>query len=744
MRRAALAIAALAPCVAAAAEAPLVPAPPDLVAGIPADFPRFHFAGHDESAALLGRYLWHHFSARGGEGPVLFNKEYMTTADLWMGGAVHPGWGEPIQAIHRRNLLAARVDAEGYVATHQHFSHAHEWGWPFPYWAQTPAGLTAGWHFQDNGPGWVWDFTLRHIPDSRFGRARAIEGWDLRDLKSEGIVGAAWRLTATGPAPALTTPADVAIDAACAPFVQLRWRRSGKAAGPPAPKAGKARPSGLRLEWMREGDAAFDPARRADFDPDSGNPDYEGVSKTGHRMAALWRHPQWRGKIVRMRIALPPGEVGETIDIDSFFTVFDTRHTINNPIYILACWDAFRWAGDLEFLRAAAGKMRRALRHQQTEMGGLAHNGIRNPWWGHSGRPGYVVLPDGTKRFQPQHGVGSNYWDLLPFGGDDAYATNQYYAATLAMADVEEAARRHPEWRLPSEGALDPAALRRHAAAVRAEANRRFWNPERGRFVACIDDAGDAHDYGFTFLNLDAVWYGLATDEHARAILDWISGKRIVAGDTSTGADIYRWRFGPRATTKRNVDWYHFGWTAPESLPWGGQVQDGGAVLGFAFYDLWARLKHRGPDDAWARLSEILAWEKEVWAEGGYRKYYEGGNRGTTLQGGGTAGGIGIDAEFYESSLLPSIVVRGFLGLDPGADGLAIRPRLPSACPEMGVSNLLYRGARMDVRAGPRGVTVEVKDKPAEPLRVTFEVGKAGGAQRTITITMPGRWELAR
>ncbi|MBI4606908.1 MAG: hypothetical protein HY721_33515 [Planctomycetes bacterium] len=36
----------------------------------------------------------------------------------------------------------------------------------------------------------------------------------------------------------------------------------------------------------------------------------------------------------------------------------------------------------------------------------------------------------------------------------------------------------------------------------------------------------------------------------------WLSGRRIVEEDTSRGADIYRWRFGPRSTTRRNIDYY--------------------------------------------------------------------------------------------------------------------------------------------------------------------------------------------
>ena len=112
------------------------------------------------------------------------------------------------------------------------------------------------------------------------------------------------------------------------------------------------------------------------------------------------------------------------------------------------------------------------------------------------------------------------------------------------------------------------------------------------------------HDYGFTFLNNEAVYHGFATEEQAKSIDDWIRGERMVAGDTSTGADIYHWRFGPRSTTLRNIDYYVWNWSAPESVPWGNQVQDGGSVLGWSYHDLMARLKTAGPDAAAARLAE--------------------------------------------------------------------------------------------------------------------------------------------
>jgi len=242
---------------------------------------------------------------------------------------------------------------------------------------------------------------------------------------------------------------------------------------------------------------------------------------------------------------------------------------------------------------------------------------------------------------------------------------------------------------------------------VKETANRLFWNQQNGRFIACIDKNGNKHDYGYTFLNLDTIWYDSANRDHAQQIMDWITGRRIVGGDTCRGKDIYRWRFGPRATTRRNIEWYGQGWWAPESLDWGCQIQDGGAVLGFTFYDLWARLQILGPDNAWQRLMEILAWEEEVHTEGGYRKYYEGGKQGTTLQGGGTCGGLGIDYEFYESSLLPSIIPYGFLGLRARPGGsLVINPQLPKACPEISVNNILYPSAALLRSAATKRVKV--------------------------------------
>jgi hypothetical protein len=80
------------------------------------------------------------------------------------------------------------------------------------------------------------------------------------------------------------------------------------------------------------------------------------------------------------------------------------------------------------------------------------------------------------------------------------------------------------------------------SSTVKLGNNRMFWNGKTQRFNACIDADGNPHEYGYTFLNLEAVYYDFATPEHAKGILSWVNGDRLVEGDTAQGADIYHWR----------------------------------------------------------------------------------------------------------------------------------------------------------------------------------------------------------
>ncbi len=726
-------------CAVSVAAAPLVRPPADLLDGVPPDFTRFEIEGHSQVAQSLNRFLWYHLAHRIDIGPVMFNKEYLSISDAWVNSPSFPQFGNrPAWKAIVDGLQQTKLHRSGYLLTHQHDSTAHDYGWPFPMWvqagmtAQESIGKTAGWHFGRPDGTWVWA-SLAQPGMERFHGAGAAQSWILTDARSEGVDDGYWRITVTGKAPKLLSPHGISWEAFQAPFIQIRWKRTGawKATLP-------------RIEWMREGDTAFGPDRRVTFEYTSTLTPREqqigGIVGDAYTHGDFQRcivpmhtHPKWNGRIVAMRIV--PGEPDKDAGchINAVFTAYDTRHPINNPIFILATWRMYRWSGDLDFLRAQIDRMRMALRQQQTEFEALKRGHIRVTWQGHDALPGWSSKGERVREIHGGHGIGGNYWDILPFGWDEMYATQQYYAAVLAMAEAEEAIQQHREWNMPARiRPLDPAMLRRHAVQVRDVAQKRFWNEAAGRFVGCIDPKGTARDYGFVVMNQEAIWYDIASRTQARSIMDWISGKRIVEGDTSTGEDIYHWVFAPRSTTRRNVEWYSQGWYYPEDIPWGGQVQDGGAVLGFTFYDLWARLKVYGPDDAWQRLCAIMHWDNEAWKAGGYRAFYTDGSKGATLQGSGTAGGLGIDMEFHESSMLPAFLVYGLLGIDADAHALRVRPHLPVAVPSVGVANLWYRGARLNVRVSRGLVEVEAVSLPQSgilmcgPTGVVTSVDKPG------------------
>jgi len=601
--------------------------------------------------------------------------EWMVGPTLWP-GVTTGNRARRLRDQWRRTLLGRFIDPEGYVASHQHASIAHQHGWPFPFWKQGGRGA------------WGWHFSLKGIPRGWHGtKQRDQKGWTLVGGEDRGIHDGAWNLQLRRPQATVETP-PLRILPEQAPFLQLRWRAKGLRSTQPY------------IEWGTTKDREYGPDRRFYFAP----PDREG--QITYTMIPVFKSPAWKGEITRLRICFD-NPAGAEVGIQALFTQYDTRHNVNNLAFIIGSDQYFRWTRDLDFLRRNINRMRLALLYVDTELGGREHHCVVTPFVGHDGRSAITYDAAGRKHVVPGRGIGNNYWDLLPMGYKDAYATIRYYHALNCMARLEDAIARHPEWNIPG-GPLrrESADLRALAEQVQRTAGALFWNEATGRFVCSIDIDGRAHDYGFTFLNCEAICYGFATPQQARSIMSWLTGERIVAGDTAQGKDIYHWRFGPRATTKRNVTYYGFFWPAPEKIPWGGQVQDGGAVLGFSYHDLMARLRVYGPDNA----REIIDWFDEVQAAGGYRAYYKDGTRGT-LQGGGTPGGLGCDKEFYESILVPQIMIDGFLGFRPRYDGFEIHPRLPTDWPSLTVTD----------RAS---ITIKPLKACAEPMKVYLPPGR--------------------
>ncbi len=661
------------------------------------DIAVFEFGQHPAESASLNQLFQQHYHEPTVKGAATLWDMWLPAASLWYAGDT-PAEGEAMRAYWRQRLLSRPIDAEGYVGTCQHLGAAHSDGWPFPLWTQSEG---IGFHF-----------SLAHNPflaGMNTPKVKSIDGWMLDGCTavslddSQGLVLSLDRPNAT------TTTPTFDIDSYVSPFVCID----------------------LAVEGFAESDTPT-------LSWDNG----EGIASTrdvafvlpspaeGGKLVMLpiYRHPEHRGRFKQWRINWNNSKSCK-VTLRAIHSAIDSRHNVNNPSLILGMLDYARWTGDRNFLREALPKLWKALDYALEEFHVREEGLVRTDWIGHDGRTGLdrSVSP---KKLIRGRGIGSNYWDLLPFGSRDLMATLYMLAAIDRTADLHRQMERHPEWGMPSPPRrLGAEQLERIAQSIRRTSQVLFWNDTTGRYAACIDEDRLLHDYGYTYLNAEAIHYGLATPSQARAIYDWIDGRRTVLGDTSQGNDIYHFRFAPRATTKRNIDWYMFAWADPESIPWGGQVQDGGAVLAWSYHDVMSRLAVRGSSDAWSRLRAIASWYAEVRQEGGYRAYYSKPGRGT-LQGCGTAGGLGLDCEFAENLLVPLSIIEGFVGIQPSVEGCRFRPRLPGEIPSLVIRKLVLHGHEIEIELTKDQITLKSVSSHGRAMRIFApETGWRAGQQ---------------
>ena len=269
-----------------------------------------------------------------------------------------------------------------------------------------------------------------------------------------------------------------------------------------------------------------------------------------------------------------------------------------------------------------------------------------------------------------------------------------------------------------------------------------FWNPAMGRFSNGIrSDNGAVLDYGYVYLNEEAVAAGIGTAEQRGQIMDWISGKRVVEGDESTGEDIYFYRFAPRFSTAVNTADFIWSYTSPGFSK---QVQDGGAVICWSYYDLLSRLHVYGADDAFDRLKSIQSWYEDVLAAGGtgtnfYNDYYMYLETGSGIyqlqQSGAQNGAMGLDTEFLESIMLHSAIPFGFFGMDATEyNTVAFTNNLPSQLGWWQIDNMLYGGITYSVRMEKNTLSIKnVEGTVPEGYALTLRFAEpAGGYSVTV------------
>lgn len=377
--------------------------------------------------------------------------------------------------------------------------------------------------------------------------------------------------------------------------------------------------------------------------------------------------------------------------------LFHNRHYDNNACYINGVVHYFLQTGDEAFLDHACTatgktnleKLRLAMRYQLEQLGGT--NGV-------------LTITDPEVQGLPESKSG-NYWDYYNFGHQSAFDNAEFYRSLQSMAKLERYFGN-------DEKAAEYNAL---AGTVKEKFNELFWNDEAGRYIGWIDANGVKQDFGFTFVNQHALAYGLADEERARGVLEWLDGKRIVSDDTSTGKDIYHFALGARANTidmataPGLVETWGGGLDPDEEGKYGLSMQNGGSIFYTSYYDLHSRLRYEGIDDAMKRLGNIVdEFEKDE------LRRVPSNHVGHTLI-------VGVLLCFPESGLVPMFYVDGILGISPVADGLQMKPNLPAGWEWASVKSYWFQGKEYSIRVDRSATLPRIeKNKVTVPADGTF------------------------
>ena len=356
------------------------------------------------------------------------------------------------------------------------------------------------------------------------------------------------------------------------------------------------------------------------------------------------------------------------------------NHYTNNSVLIIASRDFLLTGNGTDgFLESVNGKKQVMLDKLRKAMDYMLKN--------LNGESGLMTIYD-PRNDGTVYGMASNYWDSLNFFGyNSAYENILFYQSVLAMADIENFIGN------TSEGDRYTAL----AAKIKAKFNDYFWNEAKGRYITSVNIKGDILDFGITFVNFMAVSAGLASEEQAQKIYDWVDGKRIIDTDTSKGADIYNFKVSARANTVAvetiEEDGLHYWWYNGHSfndvLPghwgeYGNQMQNGGTIFYTSYYDVMGRTMLSG-DNAIGRFNTIM------------EEFHKDSLRRAPRPLPGNFYQVSIVGEFPESGLVPVSFLTGIIGVTPEVKGLKISANLPSDMEYAGVSEYNYMGRKYSI-----------------------------------------------
>ena len=382
--------------------------------------------------------------------------------------------------------------------------------------------------------------------------------------------------------------------------------------------------------------------------------------------------------------------------------------------------------------------------------------------YGHSGVG--IYKEDGTYQAIPYEGVGNGYWDVTASSEINLESNTYFYQALNAMSYLEDSViAADIEFddevltvmnRIPGEERISYSytseSLKSLAKLVKENMEKDinpvlkengryqneggFYNKETGRFALGINElTGKVNDYGFVYFNEEAVAAGIGTETQQQSIMSWINGDRIVSGDKSTGDDIYFYEFAPRSTTKDCEEVYSFSTLSIFSYllnygmsTWSRQVQNGGAVITWSYYDLICREKVLGKENAYKRFKEIKDWYLKVLdntTQDGidfYSGYYDALQDQAILENEEMEnvysiqdslrkgpGAMGLDAEFIESVILVKAIPDTFFKMDTLCyDNISFTNNKPKDLDFYQIENMKYKDAIYSVRLGSGSIEI--------------------------------------
>ncbi|MBQ8395275.1 MAG: hypothetical protein IJX49_06855 [Clostridia bacterium] len=487
-------------------------------------------------------------------------------------------------------------------------------------------------------------------------------------------------------------------------------------------------------------------------------------SYTDRCYLAMYLAENWDKQVItKLGLEFRP-EAGEKLSvkggqIDYIRCQYDTRQSNATYQWILSLYNYVRYTNDMEVLQKLMPKARRAILFLTHALEGEKGLLDISYMYGHNGI-GMYKLENGRYNFDTVNGVGNGYWDLMVSSEKCLEANTYFYQALCAMSDLEqriaaanltvteESVVRN---RMPGQGEIkytytaeslaELAAtvktnMEKDIQPVKTESGRYdnaggFWNPQTGRFASGInEETGAILDYGYVYWNLESICAGIGTAEQQLSVMQWIDGERIVEGDTSTGEDIYFYEFAPRFSTKECSEAIStFGYNILKAdrdeygTTWSRQLQNGGAAIAWSYYDLVARAKVLGKDNAYKRLQGIQKWYEKVLENtegdgwdfyGGYYEQLAAEAEMKALDGDDSEygiwsvqdslrkgpGALGLDAEFIESIILIKAIPDAFFGMETnGYDNITFQNNLPSDLKTFQIDNMKFGNCLYSIRA---------------------------------------------